>query len=268
LIRDAIARRTHEDLSPLEDKEMPAELHEQVMVINDLMSRLEKTINAQQRFIADATHQIRTPIAVIRAQSELALRLENPEELKSEVTKIQHSSARLVRLSNQLLNLNRAEAGRLHALEREKVSVTDLLENVVADMVPFALQKDIEISLHNEAENIFIQGDRIFLREMLVNLIDNAIRYSPAESWIRVFAKTTVDQVNLSVVDCGPGIPTNELEKVLERFYRCAHVPSDGSGLGLAIAREIALLHHGAIKLSQAPGGVGLQADMVLPRAS
>ena len=265
-IRDAIARRTHQDLGPLEEEDLPAELHEQVHVINDLMQRLARTIDAQQRFIADATHQLRTPITVLRTQTQLAMRVDDPAQLRTEVVKLDASTARLVRLANQLLNLSRAEAGFGAAMEVARVDIVDLVEEVAAEMVPAALQRHTVLSVANDLPEAHVQGSRVFLKEMLMNLVDNAIRYTPPGGSIVVRARGDQGALAISVEDTGPGIPAEEREKVLERFYRSTGVPSDGSGLGLAIAREIAVLHGGSITLLDAGGGAGLHARVSLPR--
>lgn len=265
-IRDAIARRTHEDLSPLEETGLPAEVQEQVHVINDLMVRLGRTIEARRRFIADATHQLRTPITVLRTQTELTLRAENADEQRSLVAKMDTATARLVRLANQLLNLSRAEAGLVGVADFTLVEAGALIEDVVALLVPAALKKDIEVIVDIAETLPEVRGDRQLLGEMLTNLVDNAIRYTQSGGRVEVKARLVPERTLFIIADNGPGIPEPEREKVLQRFYRVTTVSSEGSGLGLAIAREIALLHGGSITLTTTvEGGTGLTVTVAIP---
>jgi len=266
-IRDAIARRTHEDLSPLSESGLPAEVHEQVRVINDLMARLGRTITAQQRFIADATHQLRTPITVLCAQAELALRAQDQDELRAAVAKLNATTARLARLANQLLSLSRAEARLAGALDFTPVDVAALVEDVVERLVPAALAKQIDVSIELANESATVYGNRQFLSEMLANLVDNSIRYTPSGGKIEVVAKQVSGSIAFVVTDNGPGIPEPERQRVLEPFYRSADASVDGSGLGLTIAHEIAALHKGQITLAAAPGESGLMATIKIPAA-
>lgn len=266
-IRDAIVRRTHEDLSPLDETGLPAEVHEQVHVINDLMARLGRTIAAQRRFIADATHQLRTPITVLRTQTELALRADDKGELAEFVTKLDAATGRLVRLANQLLNLSRAEAGLSASVDFARVQITEVVEDVVAGMVPAALAKQIDIRLHVAEPVPEVRGDRQLLSEMLANLVDNAIRYTPSAGQIQIDVVPTDGRVNISVADNGPGIPETERQWVLGRFFRGSEAGSEGSGLGLAIAHEIAVLHGGGIELNSAQESSGLRVIVQIPGA-
>lgn len=265
-IRDAIALRTHEDLSPLDETGLPVEVYEQVRVINDLMTRLGRTITAQQRFIADATHQLRTPITVLRAQAELALRADK-EDLHSFVIKLEAASARLSRLANQLLNLSRAEAGLTGATKFIRFEVGEWVEDAVAEYVPAALDKNIEVRVDIADDMPAIRGNRQLLSEMLANLIDNAIRYTQTNGKIGIVARHSGENVILTITDNGPGIPEAEREYVLERFYRGIEVSTEGSGLGLAIAQEILKLHGGRITLAAVAGNSGLHVTVEIPAA-
>lgn len=264
-IRDAIARRSHEDLSPLDERGLPAEVREQVHVINALMQRLGQTITAQRRFIADATHQLRTPITVLRTQTELALRARDAGEQAAMLDKLDAGSARLARMANQLLNLSRAEAGGANAREPTPIAPADLVEDVAAGLVPAALAKGIDVRVDTAANLPALRADRQLLAEMLANLVDNAIRYTQPGGQIDIRASHQAGQLILTVTDNGPGIPEAERQRVFERFYRGVDAASEGSGLGLAIAREIAQLHEGTITLAPAVDARGLVARVELP---
>ena len=265
-IRDAIAQRSHDDLSPLEETGLPAEVQEQVHVINDLMDRLGRTIEARRRFIADATHQLRTPITVLRTQTELALRAKDADEQRSLIAKLDTGTARLARLANQLLNLSRVETGLIGATDFTPVVVGTLVEEVVAALIPAALKKDIEVRVKIARRLPEVMGDRQLLGEMLTNLVDNAIRYTQAGGRIIVKARADQERTAFIIADNGPGIPDEERDKVLLRFYRRATVSSEGSGLGLAIAQEIALLHGGSLVLAPTSGESGLTVTVEIPR--
>ncbi|MFH1812637.1 MAG: sensor histidine kinase [Pseudomonadota bacterium] len=266
-IRDAISRRTHEDLSPLDQSGLPSEVHEQVRVINELMARLGQTIDAQRRFIADATHQLRTPITVLRTQIELAMRMTDPDELHAYLSQLDAASARLARLTNQLLNLSRAEAGMYAALEFTPVNVTEWVEDVVAALVPAALAAHIDIRVDIADDLPDLSGDRTLLAEMLANLVDNAIRYTPDGGRVEVRACASGPHVVISVTDDGPGISKEERWRVLGRFHRGALTRGEGSGLGLTIANEIVALHKGRLELDDTIRGSGLCATVRLPCA-
>lgn len=264
-VGEAISRRSHSDLSPIDVVGLPREVSEQVRIINELMSRLGNTIDAQRRFIADATHQLRTPIAVLQTQSDLALRSRESEELLAIVAKINSTATRLGRLANQLLNLSRAEAGFEGSLDFIEVHLDEVIEDVVSGLVPSALAKRIEVVVEVRENIPSVVGNRRLLEEMLANLVDNAIRYTQQGGNVIVSGDSFGDRVVVTVEDNGPGIPEKEMNQVLERFYRGEDATSEGSGLGLAIAREIALLHRGSIVLSRGSDVSGLRVTVEIP---
>ena len=263
-IRDAITRRTPDDLQPLDDRGLPAEVHEQVQAINDLMARLDAVLGNQRRFVADAAHQFRTPVTTLRTQVELALRTADPDELSALLARLDTASQRLVRLTTQLLDLSRAEAGLTLPLEMETVDIADLIREVTAWFVPQALEKNIEVTVELPDTLPPLPGNRHLLEQMLANLIDNAIRYTQSGGHVRVSGQTTDGLTRLVVADDGPGVPDFQRQQLTGRFYRPPSSPSGGSGLGLAIAHEIALLHGGRLLLSPAQGRGGLEVSITL----
>ncbi|WP_319244348.1 sensor histidine kinase [uncultured Propionivibrio sp.] len=267
-VREAIARRTHEDLTPLNPAGLPLEVSEQVRVINALMARLGRTIDGQRRFIADATHQLRTPIAVLQTQIELALRAQNFDEVHAAVERMGATTTRLGRLANQLLNLSRAEAGSEGSIEFSRIDLGELIEDVVAGLVPYGLAKDVEIFVDVAQHLPRVLGDRRLLADMLANLVDNAIRYTQSKGRVHISGERSGDKVIVIVSDNGPGIPQSEMDRVMERFYRGEHASSEGSGLGLAIAHEIAALHKGRIDLSQSADAPGLHVTVMIPASA
>lgn len=274
-VRDAISNRSHRDLSPLDESSGPTEVHEQIHAINALMTRLDAVLDRQRRFTADAAHQLRTPVAAIKAQTELALRQARQQaqsdELAPLLNPILHSANRLARLVNQLLSLSRSEPNAEQVLKLQPTVLIDVVEDVVASHVPSALAKSIDIRLSCAAELPPLMADSHLLSEMIANIIDNAIRYTPVGGRIQVTlgmqSSSQSRYLLLSIRDSGGGIPYPLHERVFERFYRVAGTTSDGSGLGLPIAREIAHLHGGDIHLSGPASSAdsGLTVTIVLP---
>lgn len=264
LSRD-IARRTADDLSPIDESDLPHEVREQVGVINALMRQLERSLDARRDFIALAAHQLRTPIAVLRTQVELALRSDDAIVRQQVLSDMDAATARLVRLANQLLNLGRAESDA--AVAREPLDVHALLEDAVAAHVPQALSRGIDLRLDLPPGRFIVSGDGVLLPEMLANAIDNAIRYTPRGGRVDVGASAAGDGIVLSVGDSGPGIAAAERDRLTERFTRGRTEGVDGSGLGLAIAREIAAAHGGDLRLTGCPRLGGLRVELRLPLA-
>lgn len=259
----AIACRNHADMGPIDEQGLPAEVFEQVHVINQLMERLGHTLDAQKRFMADATHQLRTPITVLRTQVELVLRTAEGPERERLLRDMDAACARLARLANQLLSLSRAEAGA--SLARAPVVVSTMVEDVVAALIPAALARGIEVSVDIEPGLPALQGDGVLLPEMLANIVDNAIRYTRSPGEVVIHAQAHDDHLLLSVSDSGPGISIVERAQVFERFRRGTAARAEGSGLGLAIAREIVQAHGGRIDLASGADDNGLQVTLTIP---
>jgi two-component system, OmpR family, sensor histidine kinase TctE len=266
-LRAAIARRDYADLEPLSLRGLPIELRGQAKAINDLMARLRVVLDTERRFLADATHQLRTPLTVLRTQTELALRANDFESLKPRVRQMAGVCERLTRLANQLLNLSRAEAGLAGVGENGRLDLTHVLEEVLARHEPAAHAKQQTLELFGDGTPLWLRGNLLMLEEMVANLVDNAIRYSPPNTRVAVEARDTGGEVRLTVRDDGPGLSDFERQRVMDRFYRGAGVTEPGSGLGLAIVREIVRAHDGRFELAAARAdGTGLLAMIDLPR--
>jgi two-component system, OmpR family, sensor histidine kinase TctE len=245
-----IRARRPDDLSPLEARRAPPEIEPLVTSFNDLLTRLEQNMELQKRFIADAAHQMKTPLAGLRTQAELALRQDVSAEVHRSLEQIATSSEQAARLVTQLLALARAE-NRLSGQIFAPVEITEVARNAVRDWVQAALAKQMDLGYEGPDEAVEIDGSLLMLREMLSNLIDNAIRYTPAGGRItvRVRPDPASSQVHLEVEDTGLGIPAAERARVVERFYRILGREGDGSGLGLAIVREIVTMHGGTLTI-------------------
>lgn len=267
-VRDAITHKTYDDLSPLDDKSLPAEVHEQVHAINDLMARLNVMLDSQRRFIADAAHQLRTPVTTLRTQVEVALRTRDPGEMQVILGKLDSASKRLARLTNQLLDLSRAEAGHSMTVAMEPLDIADTTRETVAWFVPEALNKEIDITIDFADAIPPLLGNRHMLEQMLANLVDNAIRYNQKGGYVHVAGKMDDSHFILTIEDDGPGIPDEQRQQAIERFYRTSSSRSGGSGLGLAIAREIVLLHAGRLTLNAVHASSGLEVVIEFPLGS
>jgi two-component system, OmpR family, sensor histidine kinase TctE len=280
-----IRDRAPDDLSPIDPRGAPEEIAPLVDAFNDLLERLHTTISVQKRFIADAAHQMKTPLAGLSTQSELALRERDPAELRRTLEQIARGSQRAAHLVSQLLSLARTENLR-EAATLAPLDLAAFAREVVSDWVPAAIERGIDLGLEaGEAEgsgdvdaraqaqaepdesdldedededtpSCRILGHPILLREMLNNLVDNALRYTPHGGRVTVRVAGGGGRVFLEVEDSGPGIPEGERELVFERFYRVLGTGVDGSGLGLPIVREIADQHGASIEIDDAvPGG-------------
>jgi len=253
------------DLSPISTGGVPEEIKPIIFAFNDMMARLEQNLLAQQRFIGDAAHQMRTPLTGLKMQTELALTETDPENMRILLRQIAESTDRAAHLINQLLSLARAEASskKTHAIEC--VNLESLARKVTQEWMPEAVAKQIDLGFENTGWPLRIEGNPVLLRELLNNLIDNAIKYTPRGG--RVTVRTRAGEFAIvEVEDNGPGIPEQERPLVFERFYRILGNEASGSGLGLPIAREIAELHRGEVRLAPNPHGPGTVAQAVFPR--
>ncbi|MGE5242350.1 MAG: sensor histidine kinase N-terminal domain-containing protein [Bacteroidota bacterium] len=258
-IRHAIRSRSHRDLSPVAEGNAPQEIQPLLHSINELLLRLDQTLEAQQRFVADAAHQLRTPLAGLITQSEYALRAADAAEQQHALAQIKTSAERANRLAHQLLTLARSEASSGRPPVFENIELDRLLREQVSEWAPAAMQKDIDIGYESQAPGATVSGNAVLLREMLANLLDNAIRYTPRGG--RVTARLSDPAHPLIVVeDDGPGIPASERKRVFERFFRLPGGIADGSGLGLAIVREIARIHGARVWLTDGPENKGSRA--------
>ena len=267
-----IRARKPDDMSPLDESGVPEEVVPLVDSVNDLLSRLKVSLSTQKRFLADAAHQLKTPLAGLRMQADLAQRETDAEQLKNSLRHIGQASIRATHTVNQLLALARAETtGR--ALAKQRVDMVKIVSSSLADSVPRALDKRIDLGYDGPDAGepcTCLHGNPTLLGELVRNLLDNAINYTPEGGHVTV--KLMVDKFSgilvLIVEDSGPGIPESERELVFQPFYRALGTNVDGSGLGLAIVLEIAQQHGASITLEDAdlPGHPQLPGTRVTVR--
>ena len=274
-LQQRIRERAADDLSPIDELEAPEEVSPLVRAINDLLERLDRSFATQKRFLADAAHQLKTPLAGLRTQAELAQRQidqgeREPEALKRSLQQIALSSQRAARMVNQLLAMARAEDREVAARVAE-VDLARLATETVRDFVPRALEQRIDLGYEGAGadgdraspERSSVRGNALLLRELIRNLVDNALQYTPGGGTVtvRVLDDPYGQVVVLQVEDSGPGIPTGERELVFQPFYRALGTNVDGSGLGLAIVAEIARQHGAAVDLGDAREGPLAEGD-------
>lgn len=263
-----IAHRSHRDLSALPEEQTPLEVRPLIHAMNELLERLSRALAAQQRFIADAAHQLRTPLAGIKTQTELALRQAHSAEAQSTLRQLQTATEQTTRLINQLLSLARAEPGAERVRATEKLDLARLARDTTTEWVPRALARDIDLGFDSPLAAARIEGDSFLLKEMLNNLLDNAIRYTQTGGQVTVRVTPNTSDIVLSVEDNGPGVPVAERERAFERFHRVLGTGVEGCGLGLAIVREIAQSHGGDAHLASGAHGAGTVVRITLPLAA
>ena len=252
-LQERIRNRPPDDLSPIESGQVPEEISPLVGSFNDMLARLSLSIEMQKRFIADAAHQMKTPLAGMRMQSELALRQTDHGEIHRSLEQLAKSSEAATRLVNQLLALARAENQPQAGAALVALELADLARGVVQDWVPASFAQRIDLGFEQPDYPVAISGNPVMLRELLSNLIDNALRYSPAGGSVTVRVRAEDGHAIVEVEDTGPGIAPAERSHVFERFYRILGSSADGSGLGLAIVREIAQQHGAEIEVFNNP---------------
>lgn len=264
LLQRQVEGRAANDLTPIRLDAAPPEVRSLAAAMNSVLAEVNHNVVAQKRFISDAAHQLRTPLAGLISQTELALRDATEPALVARLTLVHSSAARSAHLVNQLLSLARAEPESASQQARAQIELTCLAREITAERVPQALAAGIDLGFEGSDEHApnFVRGFASLLREALVNLIDNAIRYAGRGATITVRVRSQGRFVLLEVEDNGPGLPVGEHERVFERFVRATH-DGTGCGLGLSIVREIVERHAGSVVLLSAPDH-GLLAQVSL----
>lgn len=240
---EEMVKKSHTDLSALPLDNIQSEIYPIFVEVNDLLSRLSSALDAQRHFVADASHQLRTPIAALQAEAEMALRASEP---RASLQKIVIATRRITHLSHQLLTLSRLEARPLNSAQ--PINLAALTQDAAQHWMPHAVRRNIDLGFELSAAPV--TGDSVWLEELLGNLLDNALRYTPHNGIVTVRCGTENGQTFWEVEDNGSGIPETEQSHIFERFYRL-NTDSEGCGLGLAIAREIASNHQAQIRVQR-----------------
>ncbi|HZN99650.1 MAG TPA: sensor histidine kinase N-terminal domain-containing protein [Burkholderiales bacterium] len=259
-LSDEIKARSAGDLRPIDAAGAPAEARPLVSALNDLLEEVSAASQKEQRFLADAAHQLRTPLAGLQAHTELALAQPMPEACRAQLEQVHRATIRTARLANQLLALARAEPGARSV--SAKVDLKGIAGGEADAWLRQSLARDIDLGF--ELESAPVDGDALLLREALSNLVHNALEYSSRGGRVTVRTGRVNGHAFLEVEDDGPGIAREERARVLERFYRVPGTPGTGSGLGLAIVREIAASHAAAMFIKDGSAG-GCRVGITFP---
>jgi two-component system OmpR family sensor kinase len=256
----AVGERSPGALLPVAEAGLPVEVAPLVHALNGLLGRLERALGAQRAFIADAAHELRTPLTAVHLQAQLAERATTEAERAHALAELRAGLARATHLVEQLLTLAREEPG-VDDRPFAPVNVTELARHVLAEYAAIANARDVDLGMSEgdvPADDAIVNGDAAGLRAMMSNLIDNAVRYTPAGGRVDVSVHRDGDDVVLAVRDTGPGLPPNERERVFDRFYRVPGIYAagvHGSGLGLAIVKRVAERHDAVIEVGAGLSG-------------
>ncbi|WP_426318261.1 sensor histidine kinase [Pseudoduganella sp. R-43] len=261
-VKAGIQARSAEDLSPIPAGSVPLEVMPMVHSFNGLLERVREGAQAQQDFLANVAHQLRTPLAGLRTQIELLAAQERTPAAASSLAMMQASTERMIRQVNQLLALARAEPGPLRKTRMERLSLDQLLEESIQHFVEQALRKEIDLGF--DLQPTRVNGDRFMLRDLVDNLVDNAIRYTPPKGAVTVSCFPHLGGGMLTVEDSGPGIPQAKRAAVFQRFQRLDE-KTNGSGIGLAIVRDIATAHGASVAIDTPASGRGALFSVYFP---
>lgn len=262
-LQNEVLARSERNLTPIYLPNIPKEVSLVARSINQLMEQLQNLISTQNNFIADAAHQLRTPLAGAQAQLELAEVESNPEILKSIFIKVHLSLDRLLHTINQLLALARSQPEAVSMIKMDVLNINLVSKEVILLMLPTAIQKQIDLGFDESIEPALITGNLERVLELIYNLLDNAIRYTQIGGRVTVATKVVDDGVILSVDDNGPGVALADRNNIFDRFHRIVGSGQEGSGLGLAIVKEIAKLHGATISISDASPSGGLKVAVL-----
>ena len=265
-LRVELLRRSPDDLRPLTDAWAPVEIAPVIGAFNALLEQLRHASAVQRRFVENAAHQLRTPLAGLQMHLELLLRTRHPEPVRAELERLLTATRRESHLTNRLLALARAERSTEEPRSGAVVNLYALAGGAARRWVPRALDRGIDLGF--SLDHATVVGDSVLLDELLDNLIDNALLYTPAGGTVTVACGERDGTAFISVEDSGPGIPVGERKNVVERFYRIAGAPGHGSGLGLSIVREVVERHGGTLDIGDGADGRGARLTITLDALS
>jgi two-component system sensor histidine kinase TctE len=265
-LRDEVRQRGSNDLTPIDTRSVPREVAPLIHAINAHTERQRLLGEAQLRFVANASHQLKTPLTVLRAQVGQALMQTDVEAMRSIVARLDGATEATGRLVGQLLSLARSEPGSL--LDEQQLDLAELAQEATFELVSAARAKGIDLGFESDGP-LRLRGERVLLRELVTNLVHNAVTYTPPGGRVTVSVRRHQGCALLRVADDGPGIPPSERARAFERFQRLDNTSAPGSGLGLAIVKEICARHGAEVTLADPPGGgSGLWVDVRWPPGS
>ncbi|MFA5241594.1 MAG: ATP-binding protein [Sulfuricella sp.] len=259
-----VEQRDPSNLAPLEGHGVPVEIAPLLHALNTLLGRLDQALESERRFTADAAHELRTPLAALKIQAQVARRAESEAQRVTALDNLIVGVDRATHLIGQLLTLARLEPTAGSTVMMASCDVAAIARQVLAGLAPAALEKQIELELASPAAAT-IRGNADMLAILLRNLVDNAIRYTPGHGRVSVSLLVEQGRVRLEVTDSGPGIPEQERQRVFDRFYRILGSDAAGSGLGLSIVKRIADVHAASLALADGEHGAGLRVSVAFP---
>lgn len=266
-VANEVAHRAPSYLDPVDLTHVPDEIRPLVDELNKLFLRLQSAFEREKRFAADAAHELRTPLAVLKTQAQVALQAQDDEQRVAALHKLITGVDRSAHVVQQLLTLSRLVPDQAYqAKDTALINLYKVAVDEITQIAPEAIEKQIDIELVCPNENLSIIGNITALGILIRNLCDNAVRYTPANSTVLVSIEETAHHVILKVADNGPGIPAELRSRVFERFYRILGTNQSGSGLGLAIVQQIADLHKAEVKLGVPDSGTGLEVTVTFPK--
>jgi two-component system, OmpR family, sensor histidine kinase QseC len=261
-----IAERAPNHLDPVDLNKIPVEISPLVDELNKLLLRLQQAFEREQRFAADAAHELHTPLAALKTQTQLALKAMDPQECYTHLRQVITSVDRCTHVIQQLLTLCRLSPETIMPEHFTSLNLAPIAAEVIAQLAPQAVAKHIEIELVVQDTAYQLSGNATGLHVLIRNLVDNAIRYTQREGMVKVVISNLADIILLEVIDNGPGIPPKLRARVFERFFRVLGSNTQGSGLGLAIVEQIAKLHHASVHLDKPDEGRGLKVQIKFPK--
>jgi two-component system OmpR family sensor kinase len=264
-VRKQVASRQADDLSAVSEEGLPDEVRPLVQELNLLFDRVRHAFDAQKHFVADAAHELRSPLAALKLQVQGLQRAPDAAARDLAVSRLVAGIDRATRLVEQMLALARHEASMAAGAKPQPVDLAEVARLAISDAVAAAQARRIDIGVSHADPDAVVSGQPEALRMLLRNLIDNAVKYTPEEGRVDVGIATRDSAVELSVDDSGPGLPEEERERVLDRFYRSGEPKAPGSGLGLAIVKSIADLHGATVALAPSPSLGGLRVLVRFP---
>jgi two-component system sensor histidine kinase QseC len=264
-IADEVGQRAADRLDPVDLEIVPAEIKPLIDELNKLFLRLKQAFEREQRFSADAAHELRTPLAALKTQAQVALKATDEKERQQQLQNVIAGVDRCTHVIQQLLTLCRMSPETVTLEDPIEVDVARMAAEVIAQLAPIAVDKQIDIELIAKDTNCIIMGNATGLYALIRNLVDNAIRYTPQGGTIKVFVVRQENTLVIRVVDSGSGIPAELRARVFERFYRVLGTNTQGSGLGLAIVHQIVQLHKGTVTLKEPASGIGLEVEVTFP---
>jgi two-component system OmpR family sensor kinase len=265
-ITQDLRKRSHRDLLPLDVSRLPPDIAPLAAALNDLMGRLAGIIATQRTFIADAAHELLTPLTALRLQAQMLARSKSPSRQQEAMAELQGGVSRTLQLARQLLTLARHDADG-EGMDKTEVDLATVIHRVLSIHLPLAAEKALQTQVGIQ-ESAVVLGSEEALSILVSNLIDNSIKYTERDGRLMISLRPASPGVELKIEDSGPGIPLEERERVFDRFYRRRDTVVTGNGLGLAIAKDIAVRHGASIVLESSAALGGLSARVLFHTAT